>query len=40
MQVVRTLDRLQAALKKGIGVAELKAALQVIRQVEQICTEK
>lgn len=40
MQVVRTLDRLQAAFEKGIGVAELKAALQVIRQVEQICTEK
>ena len=40
MQVVRTLDRLQAAFEKGIGVAELRAALQVIRQVEQICTEK
>jgi DNA-binding MarR family transcriptional regulator len=38
MQLVRTLDQLQARFEKTIGVAELEAALKVVRQVEQVCT--
>lgn len=36
MQVIRTLDRLQAAFEKAVGVAQMKSALQVIRNVEDL----
>jgi DNA-binding MarR family transcriptional regulator len=37
MQAVRTLDQMQKQFEKKIGVAQLKAALAVVRQVEQLC---
>ncbi|MHB1021433.1 MAG: MarR family winged helix-turn-helix transcriptional regulator [Acidobacteriaceae bacterium] len=37
MQAIRTLDQMQKHFEKKIGVAELKAALHAIQQVEEIC---
>jgi DNA-binding MarR family transcriptional regulator len=39
MQLIRNLDRMQKYFEKAIGMNELKAALQVIRRVEQACSE-
>jgi hypothetical protein len=38
MQLIRTLDHMQACFEKTIGAAELEAALKVVRQVEQACS--
>src|SRR5579883_1929249 len=38
MQAVRTFDQMQKQFEKKIGMAQLKAALHVIHQVEQLCT--
>jgi DNA-binding MarR family transcriptional regulator len=38
MQAVRTFDQMQKQFEKKIGMAQLKAALHVVRQVEQLCT--
>ncbi len=37
MQAIRTLDQMQRQFEKKIGPTELKAALSVLNQVEQIC---
>jgi DNA-binding MarR family transcriptional regulator len=38
MQLIRTLDQLQACFEKTIGATELESALKVVRQVEQTCS--
>ena len=40
MQWIRTLDRMQTNFEKTIGATKLQAALDVVRQVEQICSAK
>lgn len=37
MQAVRTFDQMQKQFEKKIGMAQLKSALHVVRQVEQLC---
>ena len=38
MQAVRVLDQMQKQFEKKIGAAHLKSALNVVRQVEQMCS--
>lgn len=37
MHIIRTLDQMQKQFEKKIGTAQLKSALNVVRQVEQLC---
>jgi DNA-binding MarR family transcriptional regulator len=37
MQVIRTFDQLQKEFEREIGVADLQAALAIIRKVERVC---
>lgn len=39
MQMVRSLDHMQTSFEKNIGSAKLAAAIQVVRQVERICSQ-
>ena len=39
MQWVRSLDQMQARFEKTIGSTKLNAAIEVVRQVEQICSQ-
>lgn len=40
MQAVSTFDRMQKQFEKKIGLAPLKSALNVVRQVEELCDER
>lgn len=37
MQLIRTLDRMQASFERTIGAKELETALNVVRKVEETC---
>ncbi|MFZ0479210.1 MAG: MarR family transcriptional regulator [Terriglobales bacterium] len=39
MQMVRSLDHMQTCFEKTIGSAKLEAAIEVVRQVEQVCSQ-
>jgi DNA-binding MarR family transcriptional regulator len=38
LEAIRTLDHMQKQFEKKLGTANLKAALQAIQQVEEICS--
>ena len=39
MQVIRTLDQMQKEFETRLGTAKLAAALDIVKRVEQICSE-
>jgi DNA-binding MarR family transcriptional regulator len=39
MQVIRTLDRMQKDFESRLGTAELAAALDIVKRVDEICAD-